>query len=141
MLPPRDDLRRHLDEDVKDEVMEGVMDGVKDTKVADYELDRDEEAAQYLDTIDDMKNEAKAAFMEDPSMQQYAVDAELTMDELWKEIGESYIQNFYESTYSKRGSADACPNCGLPNSKAVKDGIVDEGNLRECLTCGSFYRR
>jgi len=28
MLPPRNDLRRHLDTEVQDEVMEGVMDGV-----------------------------------------------------------------------------------------------------------------
>ncbi len=28
MLPPRNDLRRHLDTEVKDEVMEGVMDDV-----------------------------------------------------------------------------------------------------------------
>jgi hypothetical protein len=28
MLPPRNDLRRHLDTEVQDEVMDGVMDGV-----------------------------------------------------------------------------------------------------------------
>jgi hypothetical protein len=28
MLPPRNDLRRHIDKEVQDEVMEGVMDGV-----------------------------------------------------------------------------------------------------------------
>jgi len=28
MLPPRNDLRRHIDTEVQEEVMEGVMDGV-----------------------------------------------------------------------------------------------------------------
>ncbi len=141
MLPPRDDLRRHLDKDVQDEVMEGVMDGVKDAKVADYELDRDEEAVQWLDTVGDMKNEAKAAFMEDPSMQQYVVDAEMTMDELWNETGEEFTENYFASSYAKQGSAGSCPNCGASNGKSVKDGIVSEQDLRECLTCGSFYQR
>jgi hypothetical protein len=37
-LPPRDDMRRHLDEEVKNESMEGVMDGVKDEpKTAEVE--------------------------------------------------------------------------------------------------------
>ncbi|PYV68869.1 MAG: hypothetical protein DMG96_35440 [Acidobacteria bacterium] len=34
MLPPRNDLRRHLDTEVKDEVMEGVMDGVTEPESA-----------------------------------------------------------------------------------------------------------
>lgn len=145
MLPPRDDLRRHLDEDVKDEVMEGVMDGVKDTKVADYELDRDEEAAQYLDTIGDMKNEAKAAFMEDPSMQQYAVDVEMPLEELWKEMGEEFTENYFASSYAKQGSIETeeglvCPNCKSPKGKAVKDDEADGPSLQECLNCGSFYQ-
>jgi hypothetical protein len=230
MLPPRDDIRRHLDEDVQDEVMEGVMDGVKDAKVADaiegevlprrtgnwklyvfepdgkteiaryyvgdkkvgvervnemygpltheqenqlyrvgslnlsevvikitnweypkkgavseYELDRDEEAAQYLDAIGDMKNEAKAAFMEDPSMQQYAVDVELTLEELWKEMGEEFTENYFASSYAKQGSIETeegliCPNCKSTKGKAVRDDEAEGPSLQECLTCGSFYQ-
>lgn len=77
------------------------------TSAADYELDRDEEAAHYLDEIGSMKNEAKAAFMEDPAQRQYAVDAEMTMEELWNETGSEFMENYWASAYAKRGSIRA----------------------------------
>jgi hypothetical protein len=134
-LPPRDDIRRHLDEGVKDEVMEGVMDGVKDAS---------EEGEYYLDKVRDMKAEAKEAFMIDGSMQQEAQDAGMSMEDLWKEIGGDFTENYYLSAYSKQGSIEVqegfkCPNCKSTKGKSVEDGMDDAVSLRECLTCGSFY--
>jgi len=134
-LPPRDDIRRHLDEQVQDEVMEGVMDGVKDAS---------EEGEYYLDKVRDMKNEAKEAFMLDGSMQQEAQDAGMSMEELWKEIGGDFTENYYLSAYAKQGSIEVqegfkCPNCKSMKGKTVEDGMDDAVSLRECLTCGSFY--
>jgi hypothetical protein len=240
-LPPRDDIRRHLDEDVQDEVMEGVMDGVKDktadaiegevvrggnwklyafpvdTPLGQYgEIKRpvpphstwyvgdkakalpivqdnwgplshvqenqllergsldmpdallrltnmdyskpivwpkkklqasdDDEMANeyYLDKVQGMKAEAKEAFMTDGSMQQEAQDAGMSVEELWKEIGGDFTENYYMSAYSKHGSIEVqegfkCPNCKSMKGKAVEDGTDDAVSLRECLTCGSFY--
>jgi len=161
-LPPRDDIRRHIDPAVKDEVMMGVdsptpakpnqidprnnPDGIVASAEDDlqYELDREDANEEYLDTVRDMKNEAKAAFLEDSFMLQDAVDADLTMDQLWAEVGESFTQNYWESTYSKQGSIEVfeglkCPNCKSTKGKPVEDGETNGQSLRECLTCGSFF--
>jgi hypothetical protein len=134
-LPPRDDIRRHLDKDVQDEITDEVMEGVKDAS---------EEGEYYLDKVRDMKNEAKEAFMQDGSMQQEAQDAGMSMEDLWKEIGGEFTENYYISAYSKQGSIAVeegfkCPNCKSLKGKPVEDGLDDTVSLRECLTCGSFY--
>jgi hypothetical protein len=140
-LPPRDDVRRHLDEQVQDEVMEGVMDGVKDDKVAAS----DEQANEfYLDKVHSMKAEAKEAFMSDGAMQQEAQDGGMSMEDLWKEVGGAFTENYYISAYSKQGSIEVyeglkCPNCKSTKGKPVDDGANDGVSLQECLTCGSFY--
>jgi hypothetical protein len=134
-LPPRDDIRRHIDQDVQDEITDEVMEGVKDAS---------EEGEYYLDKVNDMKAEAKEAFMNDGSMQQEAQDAGMGMEDLWKEIGGEFTENYYMSAYSKQGSIAVeegfkCPNCKSMKGKAVDDGLDDTVSLRECLTCGSFY--
>jgi hypothetical protein len=140
-LPPRDDVRRHLDEQVQDEVMEGVMDGVNDDKIA-----ASDEAANefYLDKVQGMKAEAKEAFMLDAAMQQEAQDADMSMEDLWAEVGGAFTENYYISAYSKQGSIETyeglkCPNCKSTKGKPVEDGMKDGVSLQECLTCGSFY--
>ena len=140
-LPPRDDVRRHLDEQVQDEVMEGVMDGVKDDKTAASD---DQANEFYLDKVDSMKAEAKDAFMLDAAMQQEAQDAGMSMDELWDEVGGAFTENYYISAYSKQGSIEVyeglkCPNCKSTKGKPVEDGTDGGVSLQECLTCGSFY--
>ena len=121
-LPPRDDLREHTDNETEKEVMVGVKDekpqqprrnqidprvnpdGVVASKTADgeddFELDQSNE--YYLDQISDMKNEAKATFMEDKFMLQDAADQGMSMDELWAQVGEDFTQNYWESSYSKQ---------------------------------------
>ncbi len=162
-LPPRDDIRRHLDTTTKDEVMVGVNDqgpqqprrnqidprvnpdGVVASKTADdedYELDQSNE--YYLDEVAAMKNEAKAVFMEDKFMLQDAADQGMTMDELWAAVGEDFVQNYWESSASKTSSIAVdegipCPNCKSTKGKLVEDGESDGVSLRECLTCGSFF--
>jgi hypothetical protein len=140
-LPPRDDMRRHLDQDVQDEITDEVMEGVKDDKIAAS----DEEANEfYLDKVDAMKAEAKEAFMQDAAMMQEAQDAGMSMEDLWKEVGGAFTENYYLSAYSKQGSIEVyeglkCPNCKSTKGKPVEDGMDDSVSLRECLTCGSFY--
>src|SRR5208283_2282228 len=115
-LPPRDDIRRHIDQDVQDEIRDDVMEGVKDAS---------EEGEYYLDKVRDMKAEAKEAFMQDSSMQQEAQDAGMGMEDLWKEIGGEFTENYYISAYSKQGSIAVeegfkCPNCKSMKGKAVE---------------------
>jgi len=91
-----------------------------------------------------MKDEAKQVFMVDETMLQEAQDAGMTMEDLWKEVGEDFIQNYYESAYSKWASIEVeegfkCPNCKSTKGKAVKDGVDDDQGLRECLACRCFY--
>jgi hypothetical protein len=140
-LPPRDDIRRHIDQDVQDEITDEVMEGVKDDKIAASDEDANE---YYLDQVHDMKAEAKEAFMMDPAMMQEAQDAGMSMDELWKEVGADFTENYYMSAYSKQGSIEVyeglkCPNCKSTKGKPVEDGTSSGVSLRECLTCGSFY--
>lgn len=140
-LPPRDDMRRHIDQDVQDEITDEVMEGVKDDKVAASD---DEATEYYLDQVHDMKAEAEEAFMLDAAMQQEAQDAGMSMGELWKEIGADFTENYYASAYSKTGSIEVyeglkCPNCKSTKGKPVEDGAGDGVSLQECLTCGSFY--
>ena len=78
-------------------------------------------------------------------MQQEAVDAGMSMEELWKEVGEDFTQNYYESAYAKQGSIQVeegfkCPNCKSLKGEMVEDGEDDGLRLRECLTCGSFFQ-
>jgi hypothetical protein len=98
----------------------------------------------YLDKVRDMRDEAEEAFLLDSSMQQEALDAGMSMEELWREVGEDFIENYYASAYAKQGSVKAeegfkCPNCKSTKGKAVEDRTDDEQGLRECLTCGAFY--
>lgn len=162
-LPPRDDVRRHIDKGETDALMVGVSpekDGIAPTtparpkqidprinpdgKVADLgdEMRQDEYDEHFLDQVYAVKSEAKSSFMEDPYMQQQAVDAEMNMEELWKELGEDYTNDWYESTHARMGSKSAtkkCPKCKNAKGKIVKDGAESAGNLMECLTCGSFF--
>jgi hypothetical protein len=91
-----------------------------------------------------MKAEAKEAFMSDGAMQQEAQDGGMSMEDLWKEVGGAFTENYYISAYSKQGSIEVyeglkCPNCKSTKGKPVDDGANDGVSLQECLTCGSFY--
>jgi len=143
-LPPRDDIRRHIDEDVQKEIKDDVMEGVADTTAKVAFADDDESNEYYLDQVSDMKAEAKATFMQDPFMLQDAADQGMTMDDLWNEVGQDFTQNYWESADSKRASIAPeeglpCPNCKSTKGKPVEDGESGGVSLRECLTCGSFF--
>ena len=126
MLPPRDDLKRHLDEVEQAAVMEGVKDveaapkkrnqidprinpsgraasgsDCGCAKKADYDADQDMRDEYFLDQVQDAKNEAKRHFMEEDYLQQQAVEDGVSMEELWKQMGEEYTAEFYGYPYKR----------------------------------------
>jgi hypothetical protein len=243
-LPPRDDMKRHLDEDEQDEAALGVMDGVKDIEpeprsrrqidprinpdgvragkranapvtagqmqkffsnfdpntpvsvvsAAHESLElpiwemwgedkptisvntdpfyeyvqglgkRGSKRADYTDAdiMDDLAHEeereqvaegkafAKRHFMEEDYLQQEAMERGITMDDLWKEIGEEYLAEFYGYSYtppkpkpvgwrSQHASGAKCPICKSAKVKTVDDDPKTGSALIECLGCGGFY--
>ena len=125
MLPPRDDIKRHLDEQEQDIITDDVMDGVAPTtlkprvdqidprlnpdgitasKTAD---DMDQEQAvrdeYFLEEVQDAKNEAKRRFMEEDYLQQEAAERvpPVTMGQLWAEMGDEYTAEFYGYPYKR----------------------------------------
>ncbi len=122
-------------------------------KQADYtdadftdELAHEEERSQ----IDEGKALAKRHFMEEDYLQQEAMERGLTMDDLWKEIGEEYMAEFYGYSYtppkpkpegwrSQYASGARCPVCGSARVKAVEGGRKTGSRLIECLKCRGVY--
>jgi hypothetical protein len=188
MLPPRDDIKRHLDQVEQQEAMNGVMDGVKPNtmrprvdmidprinpdgvvasdcgcaKQADYDEQQDMADEYFLDQVRDAKNEAKRHFMEEDYLQQQAVEDGMSMEELWKLMGEEYTAEFYgypyhrvedftdaqgagapgDESFAPKISSESCPMCKSANVRHIDDdakgynsGIV----LAECQDCRGYY--
>jgi len=121
MLPPRDDIKRHLDEQeqlaLTDDVREGISpdtlkprikqidprinpDGIVASKVADYgdeEFGQEQQDEYFLEQVADAKNEAKRRFMEEDYLQQEADERvpPVSMEQLWEEMGDEYTAEFY----------------------------------------------
>ena len=208
MLPPRNDIRRHLDEDVMDEVMEGVMDGTEKIEKVSYdaiegevvpksygnwklyEFDRDgnqrgrwfvgtkqkgldlikemygplghneenslltygswmpdedtvfaitcyeykpgqrranmddildaakkesvpgkklqasdeedQMAEQFLERVEEAKEEAYEAFLQEDYMQQEAAERQINMDQLWDEVGKTFTDEYWSGQPVRR---------------------------------------
>jgi hypothetical protein len=127
-LPPRDDLKGHMDKQEKDlltkEIMQGVKEplnpkkktrrpqisplvnpnGVSASKTADdsqQDWEQDEQAQYALDQVDEAKDEAKRYFMQEGYIQQLAEENHKTMDEMWDMMGDEYTSEFYGFPYKR----------------------------------------
>jgi hypothetical protein len=114
----------------------------------------------FLDQVRDAKNEAKRHFMEEDYLQQQAVEDGMSMEELWKLMGEEYTSEFYgypyhrvedftdapqsspEQTSAPKISSECCPICKSANVRHIDDdtkgynsGVV----LAECKDCRGYY--
>jgi len=240
MLPPRDDMRRHMDKEVQDEVMEGVFDekqaagkkascvhcgqeigevldpwgggdgwthhpddgpdsyrmchcncpacqafkkgGQAAYEAADQSQCIDGEEAEPIDTAmmdtasvkkaeagqpgdverglefqrfleppdpNDMKNEARDAFMQDPDMQEDAASWGMSMDEFWEKHGQEYANEYLQSRQASKTAVKAeegikaCPKCTSVNVEEVTDsetkGGADQLRLYECGACSHLF--
>ena len=92
-------------------------------------------------------------------MQQIAYEAipPMSMEELWKKMGDEYTAEFYGYPYKrvpdftdepaegwegKRLSSEHCPMCKSANVHAVKDDVIGRktgSSLVECKDCHGFY--
>jgi len=140
-LPPRDDMRRHLDKDVQDEVMEGVL----PEKVADDEdTEFVEPGETFIEDVEDAQQEAYNAFMSDPAMQQYALDDGITIEQLWEAEGKDYTNEFWAGRPARTASKTAaCPNCNSSKMLTVEAAgdVIEAGepSLMECEECSMLF--
>ena len=145
-LPPRDDMRRHLDKDVQKEIDLGIdKDPQEGTKLG-TEVTREE---QDVDQIHDMKSEARRAFMEDAEMTQISKETGVSMEDLWSDHGQDYANEYWMFRRSSKKAMKAeegtvvCPKCNQSNVEEVTDGET-EGNggalrLMECKVCTHLF--
>lgn len=142
MLPQRDDMRSHLDDDVKDEIAEMVDKPTHEGVKIGNDPDEDENAA---DEIRAFKLEAYEAFLGEAYMQQEARENGWTMDELWKMVGKDFTNEFWEShsaSLRDKYAKAKCPNCKESNVIPVEDRNFKRASkapMAECGKCGSFF--
>jgi hypothetical protein len=152
MLPPRDDMRRHLDESVQQEIDEGVdapvQEGVKLGDSAShpaYDADQELRTELWLDDVADARSEARNSFENDPFMQQEAKDSGLGMEQLWEQYGTDYANEYWANRQGSKKAMKAeegvsvCPKC---NSSLVEEVTDNEGTdlrLLECKDCAHLF--
>lgn len=168
MLPPRKDMQRHLDQDEQDEAMIGVMDGVTpqprprrpakpeqidpnlviSSKTADdYDEQLDQEGEYFLDQVRDAENEAKRHFMEEDYLQQIADEyiPPISMEKLWKIMGEEYTAEFYGSPYTRAHdfTDEAVPESweGVRQTNDSKGNAGRFASAKRCPLCKSANTR
>ena len=157
ILPQRDDMRGHLDEDVKKEISEvidaPVHEGTKgvhigDDKTADLgeSMRLDEERMDALvQQVKDAKRQAFKSFLDNASMQQEAQDAAMSMGDLWKEVGDEYTNEFWNShraSLRRPIPEQKCSKCSSDNVLrviSVRGKKASGSNLAECGSCGAFF--
>jgi hypothetical protein len=140
-------------------------------KQADYDEQADMEGEYFLDQVQDAKNEAKRHFMEEDYLQQIADEyiPPISMEQLWKIMGEEYTAEFYGSPYTRahdftdeevpegwegtrklndstgnagRFASRKCPLCKSARVRTVDDdakGYSSGMVLAECRDCRGFY--
>ena len=143
MLPPRNDIRRHIDEQEQNAIMgdvrEGLHDapsntlkpgikqidprinplGVQSSKQADYDQEQDQADEYFLEQAQDMQNEAKRYFMEEDYIKQLCDDyfPPKTMEEMWEMMGPEWTAEFYGTPYQRvEDFTDASAPKGRPDS-------------------------
>ncbi len=131
MLPPRNDLRRHLDTEVKDEVMEGVMDGVTEPESAQKKPSRPKQidprinpngvsnwdprvmmtptstmpvsaAAKVGAILPKREAEAYESFLNQDYLQQEAMERNIDMGELWNEMKNEFMAEYFQMPYTQK---------------------------------------
>lgn len=161
MLPPRDDMRRHVDEQEQQAITDDVMDAptnlrhqpdmidprinpdgmVASRKQADEAMD-DEQGEYYLDQVRDAANEAKRHFMEDEYVQQLCNDftPPKSMEQLWKLMKDEYTAEFYGTPYQrvKDHTDQPEPEGGWEGQRNdSQDNDTGTGRLASCPLCKS----
>lgn len=108
-------------------------------------IDNDDHDEYFMDQVQDAKREAYQSFLEDGFYQQEAQDNGWTMEELWKQIGEEYTNEYWQSRNASVKNAPklaACPNCKSAKVLPVQDVKIKSASgtpLQECMKCGSFF--
>jgi hypothetical protein len=153
-LPPRDDMKRHLDEDVQQEIDDGVNrpvhEGVKlGDDDSEYERGLELQEEHFMDQVHDTQREARDAFMADEYLQQIARESGLTMDELWQEEGNDYANEYWQGRQASKKAVKteegtkACPKCTSSKVEEVTDneteGGADAVRLFECQACAHLF--
>jgi GNAT superfamily N-acetyltransferase len=111
----------------------------------DLYLDMQDE--HFLDQVSDVKRQAREAFMQDGEMIQVARENGYDMNQLWKEVGEEYTNDWFEGQqhFGSKEAADApkCPMCKSAKAIAADSDKAKSNDLgpilAECLDCGVFY--
>ena len=130
LLPPRDDLKGHMDKQEQSLLTKGVMQGVKEplnpkkkkvrrpqidprinpdgvvasNKTAEYtpeDQERDEQAEYSLDQVSEAEDEAERFFMQEAYIKQLAEENHKTMSEMWDMMGDEYTAEFYGFPYKR----------------------------------------
>ena len=83
-----------VDPDIK-QPTKSVPEAAKQADYTQQDWEQDEAAEAWLDTVRDAENEAKRAFMQDTDMQKEAQNAEMTMEQLWAEIGDEFTNEYW----------------------------------------------
>jgi len=131
MLPPRNDLRRHIDTEVQEEVMEGVMDGVTEPVPAQTKPSRPKQidprinpkgvanwdprvmmtpgstmrvsaAAEVGEILPKPEAEAYQAFLNQDYLQQEAMERNIDMGELWNEMKNEFMAEYFQMPYTQK---------------------------------------
>jgi len=130
MLPPRKDLRLHLDKEVRDEVMEGVMDGVTepvpqnkpprpkqiDPRINPHGVSNWDPrlmttlgttspvsaAAKVGEILPKPEAEAYQAFLNQDYLQQEAMERNIDMGELWNEMKNEFMAEYFQMPYTQK---------------------------------------
>ena len=160
VLPPRDDIKDHLDEQFKDQQTKELMQGIREPlnpkkkkrrpqinpninplgvaaseKTADYsqqDWEQDEASEAWLDQVRDAEDEAKRHFMQEDYIQQIAQDDGVSMDELWKDMGDEYTAEFYGVPYKRVPDYTDAPAEEWKGSQSSEEEIekyLDKGQV------------
>ena len=149
-LPPRDDMRRHIDETAQDEVMEGV---------------RPEPQADAQPQPQAQQPQAQAPAPVAPSAEQELLKQTLAsesskcshcyhdapLDDRGMVLGHAYrgmgacpgVGNppagRKTAMQTEEGVNKVCPACHGQDVKNLENTSQEDGSLVECLTCGCFF--
>jgi hypothetical protein len=160
-LPPRDDMKEHLDQQEQDlltkDTMQGVVeslnpkkkkhlpqidprinpDGVVASKTAEYtQQDADEDEEYFLEQVSEAEDEAKRFFMQEDYLRQEAQDRGISMDALWDMVGEEYTAEFYGYPYKRVHDFTDEETEGLEGKDASSEEIPE---ITDVLDEGKVY--
>ena len=146
-LPPRNDMREHLDEDTKKEIYDPLKvkrEGRPVGHTADdpaWESDLINQEEHFNDQVADMKSEARDAFYSDSDMIAEANHQGMSMAQLWQEMGNDFTNEYWQSRYgSKRAAKLAkCPKCSQMLGKEVTDHKNASVRVFECTACSHLF--